>query len=153
MPNYKGHIAGGIGAFAVGLFAVTRYCRPSFLTALEWLAFSIAGGLFPDVDIKSKGQRYGYWIVVTLLLVLLIKQRYEMLMSVSIVSMLPMLAKHRGLFHRLWFVIGMPLAIWYLAVLEFPGTSTMLLFDTLFFILGAISHLWLDLGVRRMFRL
>lgn len=153
MPNYKGHIAGGVGSFCITLAVVTQYCCPSALTVLEWLGFSIAGALFPDVDIKSKGQRYGYWLIVLLLVTLLLRKRFEMLMSVSIIAMLPMLAKHRGLFHRTWFVIALPLGLWYLVAREFPAISQELLFDALFFITGAISHLWLDLGIRRMLRL
>ncbi len=56
MANYRGHIKGGFVAFAlIILFALPHY-HPSALTMLEWLLFTIAGSLFPDVDIKSKGQ-------------------------------------------------------------------------------------------------
>ena len=152
MPNYKGHIAGGVGAFIVTVLGMRMICTPSPLTLVEWLACTVAGALFPDVDIKSKGQRYGYWIILVILTVLLIRKRFEMLMSVSVLAMAPMLSRHRGLFHRLWFIIAFPLLIWYLISLEFPKISGELFYDTLFFIAGAISHLWLDRGLVRMFQ-
>ena len=152
MAGYKGHLAGGAVAFAFALVFVTNRFSPTLATTAEWLFFSLAGSLFPDIDIKSKGQKYFYWFILLLLLSLSFRKRYDLFMGVSIISVFPMLVNHRGIFHRPWFVIGAPLLLWYLISLQFPGMRTIILLDTLFFIAGAVSHLWLDMGFR-MFRL
>ena len=154
MPNYKGHLVGGCVTYAITLCAV-QMMRPvyfSFFTAAEWFACTLAGSLFPDIDIKSKGQKYFYWCILLLLLIVTFQRRFAELAVVSILAVTPMLVKHRGLFHRAWFIIAMPLAVWFVVTLHMPALRTSLLFDTIFFITGALSHLWLDLGFRKMFR-
>jgi len=66
MPNYKGHLAGGVVTYCVVLCALVG-TAPSFMTAGEWLLFTLAGALFPDIDIKSKGQKYFYYLVLPFL--------------------------------------------------------------------------------------
>ena len=148
MPNYKGHIRGGIVAFVlVVLFALPHH-HPSAITMLEWLLFAIAGSLFPDVDIKSKGQKYFYRIMLVLFGILALNHQYKQLAAISILALLPVLVNHRGIFHRIWFVVLAPLITWYAVSTQFPTLCTPLLFDVIFFIAGAISHLWLDMGLR-----
>ena len=153
MPNYQTHLSGGAIAFAITLVGVVPYAHPSVLTASEWLLFALAGSLFPDIDIKSKGQKYFYWMILILLLILTYTQRFIPLAIISIMSTIPLISKHRGLFHRAWFVIGAPLAIWYVLSNQYPPIKLSLLFDMLFFITGALSHLWLDMGLRKMIRI
>ncbi len=150
MPNYKTHLAGGSIAFAITLLCVVPHYQPSAITMAEWLLFALAGSLFPDIDIKSKGQRYFYWIILLLLILLSIKKKFGLLTITSIIAVFPLLVKHRGIFHRLWFVVGAPLCIWYLASLQFPALQTGLRLDVFFFITGAVSHLWLDFGLLKM---
>lgn len=146
MPNYRGHLKGGFGAFAlIVLFAMPHY-RPSAVTMLEWLLFAIAGSLFPDVDIKSKGQKYFYHIILILFLLLILNQQYQHLAIISIISLMPLLVKHRGIFHTIWFVMLVPLAVWYISTLQWPLLKDALWLDTVFFIAGALSHLFLDKG-------
>ncbi len=150
MPNYQVHLAGGSVAFAVALVLIVPYSHPTALTAGEWLLFALAGSLFPDIDIKSKGQKYFYWMIFLLLLILAYTQRFIPMAIISIMSTIPLLAKHRGLFHRGWFVIGAPLGIWYVMALQYPAIKMALLYDMTFFIAGALSHLYLDMGLRKM---
>ncbi len=151
MPNYKGHLSGGCMTFALVLVFVVPYCPPSFFSMIEWLLFTLAGSLFPDIDIKSKGQKYFYWIMLLLFVVLALNRQYKHLAIISVLSVIPHLVKHRGMFHRLWFVIAIPLIAWFVIVQQFPNIYTALLINTIFFIAGAISHLWLDMGIK-MFR-
>ncbi len=152
MPSYKGHLSGGCITFALMLLLVVPQYPPSIFTMVEWLLFTLAGSLFPDIDIKSKGQHYFYWIMLILFIILAMNHQYKHLAIISILSVIPLLVKHRGVFHRLWFIVAIPLIVWYVLTIQFPGLYTALLLDTLFFIAGAISHLWLDMGMR-MFRL
>ena len=151
MPGYKGHLVGGTVAFGVTYILVRSWC-PSLLTAGQWLGCALAGSLFPDIDIKSKGQKYFYWVILLAVITIIMQRRFEWLAIVSVLSVVPMLVRHRGIFHRLWFVIALPMALWFGTSFYFPVVAKQLFFQTLFFIAGAISHLWLDLGFRRMVR-
>jgi hypothetical protein len=150
MSNYKGHLAGGIFAYLIAIYCIIATQSPSFTTGLEWLLFTLAGALFPDVDIKSKGQKLFYWIILILMIVLLINDQTQALIIVAVLGVVPLLVRHRGIFHRLWFVILVPLVVAWILCLYMPQCNSTIMYDCLFFIVGAISHLWLDLGLRRM---
>lgn len=152
MPGYKGHLTGGVCAYGVGLYLLRSQCA-SYTMGAEWLVCSLAGSLFPDIDTKSKGQKYFYWLILALLSILIISKKHTAASYVSIVTVTPLLVRHRGIYHRLWFVICIPFLGWYILSRHYPSLTYPLWYDTLFFIGGAISHLWLDLGLRRMFRL
>lgn len=147
MPGYKGHVVGGVAAFALLLYVLQHQCT-STTTAMQWLGCTLAGALFPDIDVKSKGQKYFYWIVLCVLILLFAFQQLEMLAACGIVSVTPMLCKHRGIFHELWFVIALPCIVWAAASIAYPQYTETLFFCALFFIVGALSHLYLDRGLR-----
>ncbi len=154
MPNYKKHLIGGLGAYAALLIILQRIIiQPiSLFNAVEWLVCSLAGSLFPDIDIKSRGQKYFYRVILLVMIFLIIQRNFSLLATCSLMAVTPMLVRHRGIFHRLWFVVLFPLTIWYIVSLSVPTISKILLFDLLFFIAGSISHLWLDFGFWRMLR-
>ena len=152
MPSYKGHLAGGIFAYLIALYCIITVQAPSFATGLEWLLFTLAGSLFPDVDIKSKGQKLFYWVMLLLMLVLLINNQTQTMIIVAVLGIIPLLVAHRGIFHRLWFVIAVPLIVSWILCQYLPNCENTIIYDCLFFIVGAISHLWLDLGFARMMR-
>jgi|SRR5579863_2313423 len=151
MPGYKGHLLGGCVSYALLLAVIYMYC-PSYAVAARWLMCALAGSLFPDIDVKSKGQNYFYWIIFFIMLVLLAQQQLYALAFCSMVSIIPMLVRHRGIFHRWWFIVLVAVGVWLLITQYAPLYRTQLGYDVLFFIVGAFSHLWLDLGLRRMFR-
>ena len=150
MPGYRGHLVGGAVAFGVIFLGARNIVQPTWLTLIEWLGFALLGSLFPDIDIKSKGQKVFYWFTLLLFITLIIQRKFQLLSYVSILAVIPLLVRHRGLFHRLWFIIGMPILVAALVVNCSPKYAQPIAFDTLFFIGGAISHLWLDLGLRQM---
>lgn len=152
MPGYKSHLAGGIFVYLLGLYFVLTNQSISFATGAEWLLFTLAGALFPDVDIKSKGQKLFYWIAFLLALVLLLHNHTQALIVLAFICIVPILVRHRGIFHRMWFVIFVPLLGAIFLCSYMPGCSRIIMFDTIFFIIGALSHLWLDLGLRKMLR-
>lgn len=152
MPGYKGHLAGATVLFGVILFGLFGVIKPSFITAAEWFGFILAGALFPDIDIKSKGQKYFYYVVILFFVGCAAQQRFEMLACCSFIVISPMLVRHRGIFHNPLFVIIVPLSAWFLVGTYFPHMSRRFLHDTIFFIVGALSHIWLDLGTSQMVR-
>jgi hypothetical protein len=151
MAGYAGHLRLG---FLVYIVIMTVYFlvyqQPTPVTCFEWLLCTLMGSLFPDIDIKSKGQKYFYLIVLCGLVLLFVQEKLETLAWCSIISLAPILVRHRGLFHQVWFVIIMPLSIWILLSCFAPVYKNALLYDILFFIGGALSHLWLDLGIRKL---
>jgi len=152
MPGYKGHLVGGIIAFGllfIALMSLIFTQQPSHVMIGEWLLCALAGALFPDIDVKSKGQKYFYYVALVCLMVLAYQQRLQMLTCFSFVMITPMLVKHRGIFHSPRFVIALPLLVWIIIATVLPQRSSQLFVDTLFFIGGALSHLWLDFGTRQ----
>lgn len=152
MPGYKGHLVGGLITYAVVAYMLKDH-NPSAYMAFEWCVFACAGSLFPDVDVKSKGQKWLYWFLCIGFFILLISRRYMLLGILSIIALVPMMVRHRGLFHKLWFIIAAPSTVAYIMAGYFPKYQTVIMYDTLFFVVGAVSHLWLDLGFRRMIKM
>ena len=151
MPNYKGHLVGGFAVYCIVLVMLIGTV-PSLVTAFEWLLFALAGALFPDVDIKSKGQKYFYYLVFVIFALLAYKGRFQVLSCCSFIIITPMLTRHRGIFHSTWFVVSVPLVVWMVMSMLYPKLAGPFFFDTFFFITGALSHLFLDRGFSRMFR-
>lgn len=154
MPGYKGHIAGGIVIYGVTLAVIMQNLNPSPVTMIEWFCFTVAGALFPDIDIKSKGQKLFYWLLLGIIGYLIFHGYAECIPFIAILAIVPLLSRHRGLFHKLWFVILLPSAVAFLMMAYWaPSCSSLIFFDCLFFIMGAISHLVLDLGIRRTLKI
>ena len=151
MPGYKGHIVGGCVAGGLLLLLLRSACA-SPIVAAQWMTCCVAGSLFPDIDVKSKGQHSFYWIILGLLILCIFWKNFHALSVCSVLAIVPMLSKHRGLFHRGWFAIMAPLAVGCVIISYFPAHTMMVLYHVMFFSVGALSHLWLDLGWRRMWR-
>ena len=154
MPGYKAHLVGGAAAGGVTLSLLTclHVINPSPLWAVELLMASIAGSLFPDVDIKSKGQKFYYRILFCFFVYLFVRQKLFILGLFSMIALIPLLVRHRGIFHRWWFVLFVPLSIAFLCGVQYPHMRTTFYFDALFFAVGALSHICLDMGLKRTFR-
>lgn len=152
MPGYKGHLAGGFIVYGALIFLICHYwMQPSLITAAEWLLFLLAGSLFPDVDVKSKGQHLVYAVLFAVLSILLLHGCYKIVAIVGVASLLPMLVKHRGLFHNPLFLIALPLALALVAAQCMPDYSNAIAADAFFFIIGALVHIALDRGIRGIF--
>ncbi len=151
MPGYRQHLVGGAVAY-LSLLLLCSWLNPTFTTAIEWLGFCLIGSLFPDIDIGSKGRYVFYRIFLIFLLVFLVRQNTMALCLLGVLMILPMLVSHRGLFHRWWFVTGLPFAVAGLCSCSFATCQDAFMLDAFFFAAGALSHLYLDLGLRKMMR-
>jgi hypothetical protein len=154
MPGYKTHVVVGAGVYGLALYGLQHgmHLQPTVLTACEWGLFAIFGSLFPDVDTKSKGQKLFYLLLAVIFAIMLLRGQMAMVGVLSFMALLPMVVPHRGIFHRWWFITAFAgaMVIWCASATTIA--CRVLLFDASFFILGAMSHLWLDLGCRRMFK-
>lgn len=152
MPNYKGHLVGGIVAFII-VFNFIMVKKVSLLVAFEWLCFTLLGALFPDIDIKSKGQKIFYRILLVAFVLLAFSKCVHLLFLLSFISLIPLIVRHRGLCHEVWFVVGAPLCCGFLLGQFFPSVFWNIVWNVFFFIVGALSHLYLDLGLKRMLKI
>lgn len=152
MPSYKGHLVGGFIAFIIVINCIIVK-KVSLVIALEWLCFTLLGALFPDIDTKSKGQKIFYQVLFVTFCVLLLKQCMSAFILMSLISCLPLIVHHRGVCHQLWFVGGVPCVAAVSLGFYFPQFATLLLWDALFFIIGAVSHIYLDVGFKRMLKI
>lgn len=151
MPNYKGHLVGGCVAFLIAVNLLIAQ-KVSFFVGVEWLSFTLLGALFPDIDIKSKGQKIFYRCFFFVALFLVLNCRFFALSLLSLLAFFPLMVRHRGICHRLWFVVGIPASAVFLCNIFFPHYYMLIFWDAIFFMIGAISHLWLDLGLKKMLR-
>lgn len=153
MPGYKGHVVGGLVAYAVMLKLVSIYWQPTALMMIEWLLFTMAGCLFPDIDVKSKGQKFSYVLLFLIFVTLLSYGYFELVALLAVGALIPLMSRHRGLFHNIGFISGLVggavCAAWYCTSIA----CRVLIIDALFFMAGVVSHLWLDMGLRRMLRM
>jgi hypothetical protein len=143
MPGYKGHLLGGLITYLL-IMLVFVSVKPSFITACEWLFFTLAGSLFPDIDVKSKGQKYFYYVVLVCFIWLMYLGSYHMVSCLSCIAITPMLVRHRGIFHKSWFLVFIVIGTWIFMSTLFPTVSRPLLINLLLFLAGALSHLFFD---------
>ncbi len=150
MPGYKKHIAAGIGSY-LALVACLSMRSVSLLRAAEWLACILLGSLFPDIDIKSKGQLVFYHIGLLALSFCILFSQWRILGIISLSLCLPLLARHRGIFHNFWLISSITLSATYYAASLWPTAQYSLFSDAFFFLAGVASHLVLDKGIRKTF--
>jgi LexA-binding, inner membrane-associated putative hydrolase len=154
MPGYKGHLVGGCCAYSVvlgAMYILGNSFRPSFSTLILWLMISLAGALFPDIDTKSKGQKYFYWILFWFLMWRILQFKkipsddcFNIVALTAIVALIPLLVPHRGITHQEWFVTGIAGIAWIVLCRVFPCHASVIPLQLTFFVVGAWSHIWLD---------
>jgi membrane-bound metal-dependent hydrolase YbcI (DUF457 family) len=147
MPSYKGHLIGSAATFFIvhhmttNVIKHTKYLpKELFLAA----AFCALGSLFPDIDIKSVGQKIFYLLLTAITLVSIAVKQWSVLPLFSLMGIFPIFIKHRGITHTIWFVTLAPFLI-YLAIAAYaPGKSRIAWLAYMYFASGALSHLLLD---------
>ena len=149
MPGYRTHVTGAIVSAAATL-VITHWRMPiaALLTSnnIACLAAGACGGLFPDIDIKSKGQKLWYSAIVPLWGAALVMRHTVFICVLSVLAVIPPLLPHRGITHELWFILLAPLGGPFLVSVYQPAYLSFAIDLYFFFVIGAISHLVLDLG-------
>jgi LexA-binding, inner membrane-associated putative hydrolase len=154
MPGYKGHLVGGCCTYGIilgTLHALNSDFNPSFSTLMLWLMISVAGALFPDIDTKSKGQKYFYWVLFWFLMWRIIQFKkipsddcFNIVALTAIIALIPLLVPHRGITHQEWFIASIAGAAWVVLCRLFPCHASAIPLQLTFFVAGACSHIWLD---------
>lgn len=148
-----------IGAIFWG--ATVFYVALAFLCSLYtgqvahqaiWFVCCLAGGLFPDIDTKSMGQRIFYSLFLVFFFVLWFYSQWQLLAAFSLFSLIPMCVNHRGLTHNAWFILALSGGVGYWLSLYMPSHIVVISYAALSFAVGALSHLYFDLGATKMFK-
>lgn len=150
MPNYQGHLVGG-ALFSAPLLVATHYFYPLHpVYFLSLMITGMLGALFPDVDTKSKGQRIYYYALTALVIMLALERKFDYILLLLPVILLPLIVRHRGLFHKLWFILAVMAGGTFYACASWPALKMVIILHSMFFTVGAFSHLYLDLGLKRL---
>lgn len=143
MPSYRVHLIGGFLTY-VGLLQLMKSAEPATSTILQGLIFCLLGALFPDIDVKSKGQKVFYSLLFLLLFYLIMNEKYCMFVVMSFLGIIPILVRHRGIFHHIWFLMAISFGI-SLVVKSWCGVyEQIMLSNCWFFFAGTVSHVLLD---------
>jgi len=145
MAGYKGHIAGGVVFILLGLHFLGNYINPPNITDMVlYISTAVMFALWPDVDIKSVGQKIFYTIFFGTDLYLIVQEEYKIAAYFGLIIILPILAKHRGWTHTIAAMILIPLPILLYPVYN-EGTLTLIgLPYYASAVTGYFSHLVLD---------
>jgi len=147
MPDYRGHLAGGLFFGVMGLVGAVLLGWMVFdpLMAAGLVGFCLLGALFPDVDTNSKGQNLYYAVFVVMDLALIMRGLYVWAAWFGLFSMLPAVGSHRGWTHTWWAMLLVPTPI--LAIpLIMRAENAVMVFLPFYaaFATGYFSHLILD---------
>lgn len=148
MPGYKAHTFGSLVIAVLALGTCNIFYQVTAFKAFEWIGFAVIGGLFPDLDTKSFGQKWFYRILFLSAIILFALKQYYLLSIEALIGFIPLLFKHRGLFHSLWFLSFIAIGGTFAAAYYFPDHQTQIFTDGAFFLLGIIIHLIMDKTLR-----
>jgi len=146
MASGKGHIAGGL-VFSWLFLAILSnfFFIPSPQELVMFVGIALMFALWPDVDIKSIGQKLFYIIffVVDVILIFYFNN-YKAAAYFGLLIILPILAKHRGWTHSRITALLLPLPLMLLPVYL---NNDSLLSGVPFYLSGVtgyFSHLFFD---------
>jgi membrane-bound metal-dependent hydrolase YbcI (DUF457 family) len=116
MASYRGHIWGGLLFFVpfvillVFGFELYKQPLPNLIAQVAiLLGITLLFALFPDIDIKSKGQRIFYIIFFCVDLLLIVSSHWREAAFLGLFAMLPLIVEHRGWTHSFWAALIIPL--------------------------------------------
>lgn len=149
MPGYKTHILGGmlLGLSLLIVFRAVGVIAPYEI--IELLIALLCGSLFPDIDTRSMGRRFGSLIFLLIAFAAAALGYIWSMYAVLAVLCIAVAQPHRGITHRLLSVILLCVGAALAALSLRPVYGARVLRILLFFALGALSHLILD---GRLFR-
>jgi membrane-bound metal-dependent hydrolase YbcI (DUF457 family) len=163
MANWKGHLAGGVGAgfavvLAVSHFPIEQLAEATHLLN-DWMPLAaifvicMLFGLFPDVDTNSKAQDIFFGIAFSVDVLLLWNGYIQAAAYLGFIAMLPIVSHHRGWTHSKIAMLAVPLPI---LVIPYLYSAENIAIAILFYIAavaGYFSHLLLDGLIWRKIRI
>jgi len=154
MSDYRGHIWGAVGFFgalSAGMIALSgRITDPTVVKPFKGgrvvvlFGITLLTALWPDVDIRSKGQRLFYSLFLLIDVALIAMKLYYQSAMLGLLAMIPIVGKHRGWTHTIWAAVLIPSPLLILPM-YFRGAYTLAgLPYFLSAFAGYLSHLVLD---------
>lgn len=144
--TWRWHIFGGCIAYGAALLLISCFYTVPAPAALLLLGTTLFGALFPDIDTQSTIRNFVYGPVFICAVVVLLLSKLnptDKLIAMAL-GLLPLIVRHRGLFHSKTVLIAVPSILAGIGYYYFPNNSTFIAFTALFFIAGTLSHLALD---------
>ena len=146
MSSGKRHIVGGFVFLWLFLTILSNFFFvPSAMEIVIFTAIAILFSLWPDVDIKSIGQKtfYSIFFVTDAILIFYFKD-YKIAAFFGLLIILPVLAKHRGWTHSKVTAVLLPIPL--LLVPMYVSDGTLLEGLPYYFaaVTGYFSHLFFD---------
>ena len=146
MASGKGHILGGVVFLWIFLTILANYfIVPTLKEIIIYSAIIIMFSLWPDIDIKSIGQKLFYTIFfVTDLILIFVFKEYKLASYFGLLIILPILAKHRGWTHSRITAILLPTPLLFVPMVIYGSE----IFDGIPYycaaVTGYFSHLFFD---------
>ncbi len=147
---YRGHLLGGLAAYFIAIIIIS-VIQGTFIHYGPGLLAALAGSLFPDIDIRSKGQRLFLKLLLIAVLLCLYLKAAVPLTILLFFSVLPIIFPHRGLFHDTIFVLILSFLFTGALIYSMPSKTETIVITMLFFFIGVLSHLILDKGMKKTF--
>jgi hypothetical protein len=151
MPGYKAHLAVGSAVCGFAYVAtISLFKLPTLPQLPLCIVLGLVGSVFPDIDIRSKMQKFYYRGATLGVLVTLFLQAWTLFFILAAISCLITTLTHRTMTHHYWFLTATPLLIvlyvsHWANHLFYPGLTY-----SLFFIFGALSHVVLDRSITKI---
>ena len=146
MASGKGHILGGLVFLWLFLTILANFFFvPSTMEIIIFTAIAVMFSLWPDVDIKSLGQKVFYTIFfVTDAILVFYFQDYKTAAFFGLLIILPILAKHRGWTHSRLTAVLLPTPLLLVPMYVFEGSLAQGIPYYFAAVTGYFSHLFFD---------
>lgn len=148
MSNFKGHRNAGI-VVSISVGITLGIANSHFGLKVDNTTIAIAMvttflfSLFPDIDVKSTPSKWFYWAVAISIGYCYYIKHYEIGNLLGLISILPQLTKHRGIFHSPITALTIPSTIFYLHYINvLPIQSTIIIYVSS--VIGYLTHLFKD---------
>jgi hypothetical protein len=149
VPSYKVHAVGAVVAqiLVLLILAVAGIWHCPSVQACWILLWAVMGGLFPDIDTKSKIQRPFYITLACTIIWLISFGDKDAALALALLGYTPLMVHHRGLFHAWWLYAGAGFiaVIWWLQAGYTCASQQLWLYSALLaWAWGALVHIMLD---------
>lgn len=146
MSNFNGHKNAGIVAsiaVGIGLKFIDVYFNINNTIIVFAMGSTFLFSLFPDIDVKSVPSKWFYWIVIFVLSYCYYAKQHAIGNLIGLITIIPQLTKHRGIFHSPFTAVILPSLIFYLYYLNIlPFQSVLIIYTAS--VVGYFTHLFKD---------
>jgi len=143
VPGYRGHL----GAACIPVVLLLWLFLSLGLGMREGLLSSLLcflGAIAPDIDTRSRARQLFFTLLLGAWLFALFTRSWMIFLVVLVIAFFVLQQRHRRLFHRFWFWVLLAAFILCATWQTVPGHFFEVFILTSSFLIGVISHLYLD---------